>query len=40
MSEWRRVLPARFRRDAVAGAVDDELAFHLAMREQENIDRG
>ncbi|MEP7346617.1 MAG: ABC transporter permease, partial [Gemmatimonadaceae bacterium] len=40
MSQWRRVLPARLRRDAVAGAVNDELAFHLEMRTQECIDRG
>ena len=40
MSAWRRVLPARLRRRAVAGEVDDELAFHLEMRAQELIGRG
>src|SRR5215212_5520798 len=37
---WRRVLPARLRRGAVAGEVDTELAFHLDMRAQEYMDRG
>ncbi|AHG92253.1 permease (plasmid) [Gemmatirosa kalamazoonensis] len=40
MSGWQRVLPARLRRGAVAGQVDDELAFHLEMRAQEYVDRG
>src|SRR3954463_5928064 len=39
-SAWQRVLPARLRRGAVAGQVDDELAFHLAMRAEEYEARG
>jgi len=33
-------LPARLRRGAVAGHVDDELAFHLDMRTQRNVALG
>jgi predicted permease len=40
MSAWERVLPARLRRGAVAGHVDDELAFHLDMRAEEFEARG
>ncbi len=37
---WRRALPARLRRGAVRAQVDEELAVHLEMREQEYAARG
>ena len=37
---WDRALPWRLRRGAVRTQVDEELAFHLAMREEEYAARG
>ena len=37
---WISRLRALFRRDKIARELDEELAFHLSMREQWNVEQG
>src|SRR5262252_2013043 len=37
---WMSRLRAMFRREKLAREFDEELAFHLSMREQLNVDEG